>query len=118
MSQSDRLLIAVYAAISVIALYATWSNNLAFFALPDNGGLAGFVAATKANPAAASIANDITLFCIAAFIFMVLEARRLGIRFVWVYIVLSLAVAVSVMFPLFLIARQLRLVQQKPGTAV
>jgi len=35
--------------------------------------------------------------------------------YVWVYIVLSLAIAVSVMFPLFLIARQLRLSSpQKP----
>jgi hypothetical protein len=71
----------------------------------------GFIAATKANPAATSIANDITIFAIAAFIFMVLEARKLGIRFVWVYITLSLAVAVSVMFPLFLIARELKLAE-------
>ena len=118
MSRNDRLLIATYAAISVFALFATWSNNLAFFALPDNGGLLGFIAATKANPAAASIANDIALFSCAAFIFMVLEARKLGIRFVWLYIALSLAIAVSVMFPLFLIARQLRLAQQgTPGAA-
>lgn len=118
MSSSDRLLIALYGGLSVIALYATWSNNLAFFALPDNGGLMGFIAATKANPAAASIANDIAIFCIAAFIFMGVEARRLGIRFVWVYMVLSLVIAVSVMFPLFLIARQLKLAQPKAATAV
>ena len=118
MSRNDRILIAAYAAISIIALYATWSNNLAFFALPDNGGLLGFIAATKANPAAASIANDISLFALAAFVFMVLEARRLGIRFVWVYILLSLGIAVSVMFPLFLIARQLRLAQPKSGSVV
>ena len=111
MSQTDRTLIVIYAAISVIALYATWSNNLEFFALPDNGGLMGFIRATKANPAAASIANDITLFCLAAFVFMGVEARRLGIRFVWVYMALSLVIAVSVMFPLFLIARQLKMAQ-------
>jgi hypothetical protein len=105
----NKILIAIYAALAVIALYATWSNNLAFFALPDNGGLLGFIAATKANPAATSIANDITVFAIVAFIFMVLEARKLGVRFVWIYILLSLAVAVSVMFPLFLIARELKL---------
>jgi hypothetical protein len=105
---TDRLLIALYAALAALALYATWSHNLQFFALPDNGGIAGFIRMGYANPAAASLANDILMVCLAAFVFMLVEARRLRIRFVWIYIVLSLAVAVSVMFPLFLIARQLK----------
>jgi len=114
-SRADRLLIALYAALAAAALYATWSHNLEFFALPDNGGTPGFIRLAYANPAAASLANDILFVCFAAFAFMLVEARRLGIRWVWVYIVLSLAVAISVMFPLFLIARQLRLSgSQKP----
>jgi hypothetical protein len=40
---------------------------------------------------------------------MVTEARRLGIRFVWLYVLLGFAVAISVTFPLFLIARERRL---------
>jgi hypothetical protein len=113
MRTADKALIAVYALIAVAALIATWSNNLAFFAQPDNGGLAGFIRMSKANPAAASIAYDLTFLCIAAFIFMVGEAGKLGIRFVWIYIVLSLCIAVSVMFPLFMIARQLKLAQAR-----
>ena len=109
MKNADRLLIAFYAACAAVALYATWSHNLAFFAQPDNGGLAGFVRQSYANHAASSIANDILMVCLAAFAFMIAEARRLGIRHVWLYILLSLGIAVSVMFPLFLIARQRRL---------
>jgi hypothetical protein len=45
----------------------------------------------------------------AAFVLMVIEARRLGIRHVWIYMALSFVVALSVAFPLFLIARQRRL---------
>ena len=112
MSGTDRLLIALYAVLAAAALVATWSHNLEFFALPDNGGTLGFIRLAYANPAAASLANDILFVCLAAFAFMLAEARRLGIRFVWLYIVLSLAIAVSVMFPLFLIARQLRLARQ------
>lgn len=112
MTRNDNLLCGVYAAIALVALYATWSNNLAFFALPDNGGLMGFLRAAYANPAAASLANDLFLFGFAATVFMLLEAKRLGIRFVWVYVLLSLTVAISVFFPLFLIARQKRLAAQ------
>ena len=110
MTRNDKLLCGLYAAISLIALFATWSNNLAFFALPDSGGLMGFLRAAYVNPAAASLAKDLCLFGLAATVFMLTEARRLHIRFVWVYIVLSLAVAISVFFPLFLIARHKRLV--------
>ena len=116
MSGTDRSLIVLYAALAVGALLATWSHNLEFFALPGNGGALGFIRMAYANPAAASLANDILFVCLAVFAFMVTEARRLGIRYVWVYIVLSLGIAVSVMFPLFLIARQLRLARPgKPG---
>lgn len=114
MSRGDRLLVALYALLAAGALYATWSHNLEFFALPDNGGLAGFIRQGYANPAAASLANDILFVCLAAFAFMLAEARRLGIRYVWVYILLSLGIAISVMFPLFLIARQLRLGADRP----
>ena len=46
---------------------------------------------------------------LAALVFMVVEARRTGVRFVWIYVVLSFVVAVSVTFPLFLLARERRL---------
>jgi hypothetical protein len=115
MTRHDKLLCGLYAAIALVALYATWSNNLAFFALPDNGGLMGFLRAAYANPAAASLANDLFLFGFAATVFMLLEARRLGIRFVWLYVLLSLTVAISVFFPLFLIARQMRLAAHEAG---
>jgi uncharacterized protein DUF2834 len=109
MHTRDKLLCVVYGVIAVMALVATWSQNLAFFADPNAGGFSGFWGAAFANPAAASITLDILFFGIAAFVWMVVEAQRLQIRFVWVYIALSLLIAVSVMFPLFLIARQRRL---------
>jgi len=45
---------------------------------------------------------------LAAAILMVIEARKHGVRFVWAYIMGGLAIAISVTFPLFLIARELR----------
>lgn len=40
---------------------------------------------------------------------MVIEARKHGVRFVWAYIVGGALIAISVTFPLFLLARELRL---------
>jgi len=115
MNRKDTALSALYGVIAVAALVGTWTQNLAFMAVPDNGGIMGFIRASNANPAAASIGIDLGFMCLAAFIWMVVEARRLGIRFVWVYIALSLLVAVSVMFPLFLLARQRRMAALAPA---
>ncbi|KUI42415.1 hypothetical protein AU197_15070 [Mycobacterium sp. IS-1590] len=105
---TTKALCAVYAAIAVGALIATWSQNLAYL---DSG--AGFFRVfwedTKVNPASRSITADIALFLLAAVIFMVFEARKHGIRFVWIYVVASFFIAISVTFPLFLLARELRI---------
>ena len=117
MTRNDKLICATYAVIALVALPATWINNLAFMAQPDSGGVVGFLRATHANAAAASFANDLLLLTVAACIFMALEARRLGVRHVWIYIVLAFLVAISVTFPLFLIARQIKVAKSRaPGS--
>jgi hypothetical protein len=109
MTGSRKALCAVYAAIAVGALFATWSQNLAFFAAEPDAGVAGFIAGGYANHAAASLTNDLLFLLFAAIAFMLVEARRHGVRFVWVYVALSFLVAISVTFPLFLIARERRI---------
>ncbi|MCK0152130.1 DUF2834 domain-containing protein [Alcanivorax sp. S6407] len=106
MNKNERMLCWGYGAIAMIALVATWSNNIAFAMETGSLSLIPFVEALYVNHAAASIANDILLLCVSAFIFMVHEARRVGVRHVWVYILLSGMIAIAVMFPVFLIARQ------------
>jgi hypothetical protein len=117
MTRNEKILCAVYLAIALIALVATWSNNLAFIAQPHAAMTGEFFRDAYATPAAASFSNDLLMLTIAACIFMVIEARRLQIRFVALYIVLSAAVAVSVMFPLFLIARQRKLAARRDADA-
>lgn len=101
----------VYGAIALIALLATWNQNLQFVgADADPGGvMAAFWTATFANPAAASITLDLLLLVVAVTIWMVLEARRLRIPFVWLYVVGGMLIAISVTFPLFMMARERRL---------
>lgn len=110
---SSRALCTVYTVIAIGAPIATWSQNIAYLDKPS--GLIDFWVATKINPASRSITVDIALFLLAAAILMVLEARRVGVRFVWAYLIGGFLIAISVTFPLFLIARELRLSRTDPS---
>ena len=110
MPQSRRALCAAYAVIALAALIATWSQNLAYFTLPAEliQALGAFLLDTRANPASRSLGADIAFVLLAASVLMVLEARKHGIKYVWAYIFGGIFVAISVTFPLFLLARELR----------
>ena len=105
---SRKVLCFVYGAIAIAAFIATWSQNLAYFDNPARF-LHDFMNDSKVTPASRSLTVDILLFGLAAMILMVIEARKHGVKFVWLYIAGGFAIAVSVTFPLFLIARELRM---------
>lgn len=107
-AQSGTVLCVVYGAIALGALIATWSQNLAY-AHTGAALLVNFWRDTKVTAASRSITADIVLFALAATILMVIEARKHNVRFVWAYVLGSFLIAVSVTFPLFLIARELRM---------
>jgi hypothetical protein len=122
MPRSRLLLCWFYVAIALLALIGTWHQNLSYFD-SNEGLLAGsvfatgrFWPATLATPASTSITVDLGLLLLPLCALMVIEARRLAIRFVWVYIVLGLLIAISVTFPLFLIARERRLAARGEAT--
>ena len=75
------MLCAVYGAIAIAALIATWSQNAAYFDNPG-GFLFDFFNDSKVTPASRSLTVDIVLFLLAAAILMVVEARKHGVRFV------------------------------------
>ena len=70
------------------------------------------------NPRQLLIRDGLVLFGLAGFVFMVVEARRIGVPKVWIYVALSFLVAVSVAFPLFLIRRQVVLAEQRTAAGV
>jgi Mn2+/Fe2+ NRAMP family transporter len=104
---SSKVACAAYALIAIGALIATWTQNAAYF---GDGGrfLIDFLNDSRTTAASRSLTADFMLFALAVIILMVLEARKHGVRFVWAYIVGGFLIAISVTFPLFLIARERR----------
>lgn len=94
-------------ALSLAGLAGTWAFNIAFIA--DPGGL-GYLEGWFANAASASAAIDVIVVAVAACLFILVEGARLGwVRWVWVLVPLSFAVAIAFTLPLFLGVRELAL---------
>ncbi|HVY88738.1 MAG TPA: DUF2834 domain-containing protein, partial [Hyphomonadaceae bacterium] len=110
MSSTRKLLCVFYGLVALTALIMTWSQNFTYFigdhAAPDR---MQYLFDLKANGASRSFTVDIGLFLLAATALMVVEARKLGMKFVWLYVILGFVIAISVTFPLFLISREVRL---------
>lgn len=52
------------------------------------------------------LTTDLSIVAIASVIFMITESRRLGMKRVWLYILLSGFTAMAFTFPLFLAMRE------------
>jgi hypothetical protein len=117
MSISRKALCAVYGLIALLALVGTCGNNVAYLSLGFVGATTTFWQETLVNPASRSITVDLFFLGLAVFVWMVLEARRLGMRGVWLYLLFGMLVAISVTVPIFLINRERALAQREPSNA-
>lgn len=118
MPLSRRTLCAAYALIAVLALVGTWGNILGLLEQEGFwGGTLRFWQDVLVNEASRFITVDALFLGLAVVVWMVLEARRLEIPGVWLYVVLGLLIAISATVPLFLIHRERRLATLEPGSA-
>ena len=117
MTVSSKALCVAYALIAVLALVATWGNNVDYLHLGFVGANLRFWADTLANPASQSITVDLFFLGLAVFVWMVLEAHRLGMRWVWLYLVFGMLIAISFTVPVFLINRERALARRDPAAA-
>lgn len=95
----------VWLALAVIGLVGTWYFNIGSI-VAGRDFIADWVGS---GPAVSSLTVDLLVAAVAGGILIVVEARRIGMRFGWVFIVLSGAVAFAFAFPLFLALRERRL---------
>ena len=106
MKRARILLCCAYGVLAIAALVITWSLNIPFLKANPSAGFAGFWAQLRANLVTRSISVDLLFFLSAAALFMISEARRLKMRFVWLYLLLGYLVDISFAFPVFMIARE------------
>ena len=114
---SRKALCFAYGLIALLALVGTWGNNVAYMGLGFVETNITFWRETLANPASRSITVDLFFLGLAMFVWMVLEARRLGMRGVWLYLLFGMLVAISVTVPIFLINRERALAAREPASA-
>jgi len=114
---SRKALCFAYGLIAVLAFVGTWGNGLPYLSLGFVGANVQFWTDAAVNPASRFLTLDIFFFGLAVFTWMVLEARRLGMRGVWLYLLFGTVVAISVTVPIFLINRERTLAAREPGSA-
>lgn len=97
----------VYLGLAIAGLIGTWYFNvLAIIQMRDYVG-----DLTTSGPAVSSLSIDLLVVAVAGSIFIIVEARRLSMRFGWLYVVGAAVTAFAFTFPLFLAMRRRRITQ-------
>src|SRR5690349_14908616 len=104
----------VYVVIAAVAL--VWTQWLVFDYMVDGGTMSGAWAAMTGSPIAMVGTVDLFAVFFTAIVFMIAEGRRIGLRFWWLYPLISVLIAVGVGLPLFLLARSLHQAAASPST--
>ena len=113
LTRTDRILCGVYAGAALIALVLTQIALVRHINGYDGNWLNGFLKDSVVNPAAAFGVIDLLSVALVALVFVVVEGRRLGMRRLWVYVVVACVIAISVAFPAFLVMRQVKLAEAR-----
>ncbi len=91
----------VYLLLSITGLVTAWVYNyLAVIAGQDYG------SAWTATAVDLVLTYDLGILAIAGAIFMIVEGRRIGLKRVWLLLLLSGITAMAFVFPLFLALRE------------
>lgn len=103
----------VYFVLGVIGFVGTWIYNA--FAIAQMRDFVGDIA--RGGPAVSSLSVDLLIAAVAGCILIVVEARRLGMKRGWLYVVLAGLTAFSCTFPIFLAMRERTLERRRRSSS-
>lgn len=110
MTVSRKALCLSYGIIGLFAFIGAWGNILGLLKQRGFwGGTIKFWQDVLVNEASRFITIDLLFLGLAVALWMVLEARRLKIPGVWLYVIFGLFIAISLAVPLFMIHREIKL---------
>ncbi|AXE53859.1 DUF2834 domain-containing protein [Aurantimicrobium sp. MWH-Uga1] len=97
----------VYFMLSIVGLITAWIfNGIAVMNQED------YLGAWFGSAVDWVLSADLTIVAIAVVVFMITESRRIGMKRVWLYILLSGVTAMAFTFPLFMAMRERQLVKK------
>lgn len=103
-------LVIFYGLCALAGLVVPWYYNLKYMVIEGQTfTVQAFVASGFTNTLASSLTSDFFIGSTAVLVWMMVEARRIGMRFRWVYLILTFGIAFAFACPLFLLMRELRL---------
>jgi hypothetical protein len=105
-----KVLVALYCVTALLALVMAWTHLPAYFGhgIVDANVQFWKDALFNANPAGRFLTVDILFLAFVCNVWMFIEGRRLGVKYLYVYVIAGIFIAISVAFPLFMAARELR----------
>lgn len=113
MTRDWTTLALVYLALAAIGLIWTWTFNI--LAITQMVDFVGDL--VNSGPAVSSITVDLLVVAVAGAILIIVEARRIGMKRGWLYVVVSGVTAFAFAFPLFLAMRQRHLTRRARAAA-
>ena len=113
MTRNWTPLAVTYLVLAMAGLVGTWTfNALAIVQMRD------FIGDwVNSGPSVSSLTVDLLVVAVAGCILIIVEAKRLGMKRAWLYVVLSGITAFAFTFPLFLAMRQRRLTARAAADA-
>lgn len=112
MTKNWTPLALVWLGLAVVGLIGTWTFNILAIIQQRN-----FVGDwVSSGPAVSSLTVDLLIVAVAGSILIIIEARRLGMRYAWLYVVGAGLTAFAFTFPLFLANRERTLTAARRST--
>ena len=94
-----------YLVLAIVGLIGTWTLNILAITQQST-----FVGEWLSNPPATqSLQVDLLVLAVASGVFIVIEGKKLGMRWAWVFLPLAAVTAAAFAVPLFLALRERRL---------
>lgn len=113
MTTSQRVRFGIYLSLAIIGLVTAWTFNA--LAVSEN---ADYVRAWFGSAVDWVLCADLAIVAIAIVIFMFAEGSRLGMKHVWIYVVLAGITAMAFTLPLFLAMRERHLARTADPTGL